>query len=374
MRKFIINFLVFAAPFFILVLPPVYVLKSSGENFRNIDNVILSNNKYLIGYAYNESNYRYIKWKKLFSGDKHTVVAIGSSRVLQFRSGMFNADFFNAGYAIRGINEFVPFLSSIPEKKRPNYLIIGLDQWMFNRAWDNLESKPGPHTWSHSFSKYPDFVTIKSVWYDLLSKKYDLANLSGRIGDDRIGLSAKVNGLGFRNDGSIYYGDRIRRLLSDYQRETEINNASTYDRIREGNDRYSYCDSVNPGALEQLNQLLLFCREKQIKVIGFLPPFSDKVNGILERSGHYKYLSSIYPKAINIFNRNGFELYDFTCLKYCNSNDNETVDGAHGGELTYLRILIKMLEANSVLNQVADLKQLRKDIATPLNNFQVYRQ
>ena len=62
MNKFIYRTLLFALPLLVLMVPPILSLYTSGENYKNLDEVIESPSKYLIGYAYNERNYKYLKW------------------------------------------------------------------------------------------------------------------------------------------------------------------------------------------------------------------------------------------------------------------------------------------------------------------------
>ena len=53
--------------------------------------------------------------------DRFDVWALGSSRVLQFRSRMFEKSFYNAGYTMEGVGDFLPFMQSIPAEKYPEY-------------------------------------------------------------------------------------------------------------------------------------------------------------------------------------------------------------------------------------------------------------
>ena len=66
------------------------------------------------------------------------------------------------------------------------------------------------------------------------------------------------------------------------------------------------------------------------------------------------------------------ELYDLSHLSSYNSNDSEIIDGFHGGEVTYIRMLIKILESNSVLKNVTNIEKLKLDLKNKRNNYQVY--
>ena len=77
--------LLFCLPLVIPLAPLRLRTKYSGENYTDIDEVIARGDKYPIGYAYNESNYKYLKWKEVTTKPRQDVLAIGSSRILQIR-------------------------------------------------------------------------------------------------------------------------------------------------------------------------------------------------------------------------------------------------------------------------------------------------
>lgn len=372
MRKFLKKGLLFSIPLIILIVPPVFVLLISSENFKDIDGVIKNDDKYIIGYAYNEENYNYLKWKTLTRQEPFETVALGSSRVLQFRRQMFTSTFYNAGYTISSINDFLPFLESIPKENYPKYLIIGLDQWMFNDAYDNLSESPDIDLWATSFKKTPTTAIIKNVWKDLFNKKYGINTLVEQDPIMHIGLNAKVNNTGFRNDGSMYYGQQIQRLLNNDSLANDYHFNNTKNRINKGIIRFQYGSEVNNKALLKLDELLSFCKEHNIFVIGFLPPFADEIYEMGMSSGNYKLWPKIPLMCLPIFEKYNFEFYDFSNMALCNSDDTEAIDGFHGGESTYLRLLIKILKNNSVLNRVSSIEKLNTDLNNRIDRYNVY--
>jgi len=372
MKVFLKKITGFIIPLLLLLAPPFLTLYTSGENFKSIDEAIFTKTKYLIGYAYNENNYNYLKWKSLVLLPVNNVLAIGSSRVLQFRDKMFNTSFYNAGYSISSINDFVPFLKSLPKEKYPQYIIVGIDQWMFNKKWDNLSKIVSIETWSSSFSKIPNFKVIKNIWLDLIFNKTKLiydGNDNKEI--TKIGLNSYVNNSGFRNDGSFYYGSQIEKLLKNDSTASDFKYKDTFERINTGTKRFEYGESVNKDALNELDNFLNYCSCHDIYVVGFLPPFADKVNEKLKQS-KYNYIDEIMPKAQEFFNKYNFELYNFSHLCDIESGDEETIDGFHGGELAYLKILIKMIESNSKLKNVSNIVKLKEDLVNAKNRYFVY--
>ncbi|MBI3335398.1 MAG: hypothetical protein HY001_02775 [Candidatus Portnoybacteria bacterium] len=373
MERFLIQVFIFTSPFIILLAPPSYVLWQSKENFYKIDNIVASKEKYLIGYAYNENNYRFLKWTYLNLNENKTIWALGSSRILSFRENMFDATFYNAGYTISSINDFRPFLNSIPNDKHPKYIIIGLDQWMFNSSYDALDSSPSPESWQNSFTFYPKPSAYKTFYEDLFAGKYAFISLKQDNAIHKIGLNAIVNNTGFRNDGSMYYGGQIVKLINNDPTASDYNYSDTFDRIKQGNRRFEYSKSANEKALFELEKLLKYFNDHQINVVAFLPPFADKVyDKMNESDDNYGYLKEIYSRIKPIFDKYNYEVYDFSKVSLSNSSDKETIDGFHGGEVTYQRILITMLDSGSILNQVANVKRLKNDLTNKKNSYIIY--
>jgi hypothetical protein len=371
MRKFISTLFLFLLPIFLALIIPTLFLGRSKEMFYNLDKTIAKNNKYIIGYAYDESNYKYLKWKKVTEFEKYTVLALGSSRTLQFRSNMFNVPFYNAGYTIYGLNDFKAFLQSVPKVKYPGYLIISLDQWMFNTSWDNLSSNTDINMWKDSFIEYPKTETFINVYTDLLKRKYGFKLLMGNS-STLIGLNALVNNKGFRNDGSMLYGAQIRKLESNDPTADDYNFTNTYKLINDSVDRYKYASNINPKSIKVINNFLTFCHANKIKVVAFLPPFSEKVLTKMANTKKYNYMGEIYNSISPLFKRFNYELYDFTKPSGFNSNDSEMLDGMHGGEKAYLKMLIWMLDHNSSLRDVCNKAKLQTDLSNANSKYIIY--
>jgi hypothetical protein len=349
------------------------VLKISGESYTDIDDLILSGEKYLIGYAYDEKNYKYLKWKETVSRVKQNILALGSSRILQFRENMFTSSFYNAGYTISSISEFLPFMNSIPKDNYPDILIISLDQWMFNENWDALNENQNNLQWKYEFNKRASIITVINVWTDIIKNKYGFSTLFHNSDSvKRIGLNAIVNNKGFRNDGSMHYGDQITKLINKDSTANDFNYYDTFQRIEGGNMRFEYGSEINDKALQHLDSFLAFCKTNNIHVVGFLPPFANKVNEKMEETEQYGYEKDIYPGSLPIFQKYGYELWNLTYLNTYGSDDTETLDGFHGGEVTYQKMLIYMVENGSILKEYTDITRLIKDLNHKKNDYVVY--
>lgn len=373
MKFFISKLLLFLLPLVIIFSFVIIILTYIGEGYTVFDYNSFQKNHKLLGSVYNDKVYSEYKVSVLKSQPKFNVLALGSSRVLQFRTEMFKDSFFNAGYTVSSIFEFLPFLYTIPKPKYPKYLIIGLDQWMFNGQWDAFSQKNNETSWGFTDNSPKRMLSqFVSFMFDIFHNKYSISFIINNVNRKYIGLNALYNQSGIRSDGSFFYGKQTENLLVSAPETRDFKYSDTFSRINNGNKRFEYGEEVDPTSIIELNNFLDFCSKNNIIVIGFLPPFADAVYKKMELSGNYGYLKKIYPMVKPIFGKYQYEIYDFSNVSTVGSGDLETIDGFHGSDVTYQKILIEMLRNNSKLNKVADLTQLINDLNHAKNRYLVY--
>jgi hypothetical protein len=368
------RFLVFAVPFLLFFGFSSLALLWFGESYRNIDAGIEEKRPYLIGFEFHEENYPYLKWKTVSISERRKLLALGSSRVLQFREEMFDSSFYNAGYTITSLTELIPFLQTIPSDKKPEFLLLGLDHWMFNQAFDSLEKEVSSDKWMRRPSPFSAEEKVHFRFFSqFFSGKYDFSNLEMGGGTrKKIGLNAHFKYTGFRNDGSMLYGLQISKLLVNDSTAADYHFTSTFDRIRDGNRRFQYGEAANIRALALLDSVLDYCTREKITVITFLPPFARAVLNRMESGGKHAYIGKLRATLPLLIKEKGHEFYDFTDIASCNSSDEELIDGFHGSERTYVKMLISMLDSGSVLNKLTSSVRLREDLLKAKNRYSVY--
>lgn len=373
MKKFIIKGGLFGIPIGLFFLVPIYILYLNGEIFTPIDNLIKSNKPYLVGYSFNEENYRYLKVKEIENNPTPKVMALGSSRILQFREQMFSSPFYNAGYTIYSISDFVPFLKNNLKSEKPEVLIINLDQWMFNGNWDSLDKKENQKAYQYPvFNTSPSIASIKETWSYIFKGKINYTHGSDNKENNKIGLNANNNDTGFRKDGSMRYGIQIKKLIANDSSASDYQFNDTYKRINSGNKRFEYGTIINPKAILEVKKIISFCKKNNIYLIAILPPFADAVNSKITNSGNYKYINDIYSNTESLFKANNYELWDLSNLSKYKSNDSEVIDGFHGSEVTYLKMLIYMVENGSKIKDYTLLKKLKSDLSNQPNRYTIY--
>lgn len=350
--KFLFRGLVFLLPIVIILGFPASILIGSGEldSFSSFISKQTENRSLLIGLSYRNPN-EFIKFKMTILRQPK-ILALGNSRVMQFRSFFFkNEDeFYNAGGAIAGINEARFFLENMPETYNPKIIIIGLDHTTFNSVQESLTkgeyyikvtkaskvSLPGVFAYSW-----------KQVYKDYFSKKFGLSFLLKRDSTniDKIGLNAIVNDNGFRYDGSYQYSS-LNKTNDNFNKELNL--------IDKGENPYLYSGEIPKDFIKNLELFLQESKKRKISVIGFLPTYAPSVyQEISTKPAEYDYILNSGPIIGKMFKSYGFEFYDFTNPSYITVKDDDFIDGNHGSEKVYLKLFQKMLKNGSILKEVA---------------------
>jgi hypothetical protein len=372
MKGFFLRLATFLAPLFCLIAPSVLMLWLSGERFCPLDPLLAGNKRYLVGYDTHEGNYGYMKWRTITLKPRPEVLAIGSSRVLQFRSEMFRVPYYNAGYTVNAIADYQAFIQSIPREKRPKTLLLQLDQWMFGDAHSPPKVAVKPVSfWRDAFQFWAvgnDCFTASRL---LCRGDVSFRMIREKKTPVRIGLSAYMNDSGMRNDGSMSYGARIVRLEHDTIGLQQSEFENTFHRVATGTILFEYGAHANLGSIAALENLLRYCKRNKIDVVGFLPPLPDAVWRKIEKTGKYGYMREIDSLALPVFRRYGFDFFDFGMLKSVGGADGEMLDGFHGSEVTAARMLLRMSE-NPAISRAVDRQKLLNALDRRTSNFRLY--
>ena len=356
MKPFIKTLTIFVLPIVLLFFLPVFIIVKSGE--ISDPQTLFARQHYrqnsLVGLAYSYP----VKQYKLdgINFTKPEVLVLGSSRVMQVRSYFFNNNttFYNAGGFLAGIHDLDCFIHNKPSSYNPRILLLGIDQYWFNNAYDttandrscNIEVQPQPLT---ALVKY-NFTKIISQVYKGQIK------LAGLL-KNNIGLSAQMNDEGFRDDGSYRYG----KLLAHPEQDEDYGFKDTYKRIRDGSNRFEYGTGVSLYAVHKLDAFLQACHNKNIQVIAFLPPYAHIIADTMTKLGDkYAYIAKL-PSALQpVFDKYNFTLANYTDEAWVGAENTEFIDGFHGSEKAMLRVLIDLNKKNSLLNKYCDTVQLKK--------------
>lgn len=300
------------------------------------------------------------------------VIALGSSRVLQFRSMFFNRRsdaFYNAGAPAWTLDEVDHFLQELDTSAAPRILILGLDHPWFNDAFVS-DPLPPSRTDLQQLTETTAAVVQDTI---LGEEQVDVARMLRRTepghGTLALGWRAIRDGHGFRNDGSEQYGDfLVAKFLSP-----ELERSRHMAWMQEGQEMYVRGDHVSETRLRQLEAILQRCKERGIYVIGFSPMFMPTLYDALSAGGQHGYMQEMVTRLSAMFERYDYAYFDFSNGAWVGAQDSDFFDGWHGSEMVTLFMYLRMVEAlPAVLGEYSDTNALYAKISQITSTFEVF--
>lgn len=301
----------------------------------------------------------------LYAAQKPAVLTLGSSRVMQFRDKYFSRPFVNVGGTAGNLAVLRSTIDAMLVTHKPEAILLGLDFWWFTRLW---EQHPFKHTPPTSGSYNYGFETLKMPYEWLLTGKMTLgefvAPLTGGFRADRFGLMAHRGNDGFGSDGSWYYTSDVtgRQKPFDYQFH------DTLKQVTYGIKAFAWAPELSHEHLDAFAEIYCRLRARGIKTFVFISPLAPKVlDAMKAREKQYPQLFAL-PHELRA---RGIEVMDFTDPRRFGSNDCEFVDGFHGGDVVYARMLRDMADHYPALLPYVDVPALDKDIHAYAGNAMV---
>ncbi len=324
---------IFFLPIALLMSFPAWVLWVSGE-WTPMDKVVQAQQvlkvPLRVGLAYSNPA-KYYKLKSLMARNAE-IVAFGSSHLMAFRENFFTPrTFYNAAVGGSRLNDFEKFISHVPIDCQPKILIVGLDPFFAKpdfdwsqKEEDRFDRRAGPL----------DAIRIlgtswKSVYKDLFLGKFSASQLlaANDMDDKPIGLEAVVKGSGFLNDGAYFHNKPASAAEGEAPDRSNLKDGETYDEV----------------GINMLDRFLQICHDRNLRVIGILPPVRERVYDQLNSSG-YLYWKELPKKLEPFFKSRGFSIYDFSSPSFYGGNDAEFYDDFHAAEDAYRRVADKIIE------------------------------
>lgn len=278
------------------------------------------------------------------------ILAIGSSRVMQFRRSFFkDATFYTMGGLCDSIGDLSDVYHTISKHYTPKIIILEV-------AWCWLNP-----TRSHPLMLRPfmeeRIISRRSYLYKCLSDSIrknkrvrdhlieaDVKTQDEVGGRATIGLMAGVDYRGFREDGSFQYGQCILDLIPAEERMK-----NSHELIKNNNWRFAEAYDIDQKELSKLQTLIQEMKRNGCHVIVFLAPFSNEIYEELLSSPKHKTFMEKYERDVKeLCNQETVSFYDFSNMQWVGSTDEEAIDGFHGSERTYGRIMLHFLQDKKI--------------------------
>ncbi len=293
------------------------------------------------------------------------VLVLGTSRTLQMQGFFFAEDtsFYNAGLIASNLPDILLALQTIEEDSLPDVAVISLDEYFFNEQWyaENDgggfpgQAVTGLELYTSAAIGVYEAIRADDTFYWRLWKY-----------PTKIGTGAKIYEHGYNLDGSFKYGS-----VYAYPQSNEIRTAAVVESINTATGRYYTGDTVSEDALDTLREIAAFCDEHGIALVTFTPPLSTSAIEAIDARDDMGYFYEFYDAVSEIAAEEGFECYDFTDPAILDGGDDNFIDGFHGSDVLYLRMLIQMVQQGSCLGDYVVLDDLIEMDANALSDLQV---
>ncbi|MBO4369495.1 MAG: hypothetical protein J5803_05295 [Desulfovibrio sp.] len=301
---------------------------------------------------------------QLYNEVRPEIVAIGSSRVMQFRSRYFSKKFLNMG----GVAGNLPVLRSTLDAMlcvhKPEAIILGLDFWWFMPTWNRdpfMEEPPTSGSYTYSIE------ALKKPWLWLLEGKISFADFlapwRGFWGEgfrkSRFGIMAQQTDDGFGPDGSWYNTAEA----TGQKKPFDYRFRDTMTQIVSGSKAFYHVrDKQQAPSQRHLDAFAeIYCRiqSRGIRTFVFIAPLAEQTyQAMRERESLYPHLFTL----ADALKARGINVLDLTDPRRLASGNCEFLDGFHGGEITYVRVLRSLCDQWSALLNYVDLDAVQRTI------------
>ena len=195
-----------------------------------------------------------------------------------------------------------------------------------------------------------------------------------------IGISARANRSGFRNDGSFRYGSEIataERSLADSmtagERQKAFDQASAADLIDRGAGAGRYLAEDNVRIFEDI------VRETEstgIQLIVFVVPVSPTAHAYLSASPDMPSYLPLFSAAIGgLSKRHNVPFFDMLDGRPLGAGDEDFYDWLHPSERLMARFVTRMFadpRAREMLAAYGDVRSVESDLARSSRRWQLY--
>jgi hypothetical protein len=257
---------------------------------------------------------------------KPEVLILGTSRIMQIRQAFFKSKIiYNAGIDASTSNGLIgmkDFLDAVVDSTNIKHIIIGLDPWLFNPNYPRNKTEGLRYNIKKLLSNFPLlYKSLKKIKYYIsivtnrpgvyqkliFENQLSLQYLLKDRGFGGYGLNSKMHNSGFRSDGSYQYPP-------DYQESWMDKSIISYkNSLKNDKYRFSPAKTIHMESVIDLQQLLIFGKDKQINIIGLLPPLSPNFyNSLISMNNRALFLKDFENKVNSIFLNHGFKCYNYS--------------------------------------------------------------
>jgi len=298
---------------------------------------------------------------------KADTVLLGSSRAMQFLGTPWKGGAYNAGGAMRDLESGEIFVNSVLDVHHPKRVIVSLDWWWFSKT-------RRPDALSDASAETPltlHELTQPAVWLwdgTLSSQELKTLLFTPATLKPAIGLTAHFKNAGWDPFGHYDYGD----LLTEQAGGPDVGFEETLKDIQRKSKRNDRAPSneFSEESWQRLEALVKQLQDAGAEVILFLPPVAGPVYDWIAEQPEPNLVKEVQRRLPTL----PALTFDFHDPRTVGSDPCEFVDGIHGGEVTYLRVLNAMASDPSTdLDALIDRPLVQKLIAENAGHASIRR-
>ncbi len=341
-----------------------YRIMQNGKEFRSVVPLIDETRRGPV--LYNVLNLPLHAYKgAMFLAAKPMITVAGSSRSMQVREYFFDDSFYSMSGLGSGSNQIKQLAQTLFAKHRPKVVLVFLDFWDFCGSRQGDTGSIGPT--QNGFYEWI-MLPLNLAWNRRFAPqnflRLALGILPVKQGDvTKLGFSAIVSDVGFGADGSYYYWGRMRKWA---EQPISVRWNEAFAMMRDNIGVFQRNCSLASNRVAESAAVLENLAQSGSSVVVVLAPMPRNVLDGMKQAGAYGYIDDLRPLLSERFQSSKVEYYDFFDAASFGSEPCEFLDGYHGGEVTYMRLLLKIIERrpDSALAAVLATKHLRQLIAT----------
>jgi len=291
---------------------------------------------------------------ELYDKIQPEVVGLGSSRVLNFRSDMFKGTFLSLGGAFNSLSEGEALVKHILGQHKPKFILFGIDFWWFNGVYLPASYRFSPPSLADE-SLSPITKMLKVLTF-LSEGKVTFAEVFGATVNPfydncHLGIPAKKFRDGFGPDGSYYYGGYVFGLRKADDQQFK----GTLNKIRSGIGRFCYDQDLDPVHVATFERIVAMLQASGVPTVYFFPPLPKVVvEEMAKFPGGYAYFSKLRKYVKD----KGLVVYDFTDMTPFGGTDCEFLEGIHGGDVLYAKMLHELVSKDEALKKWVDMSSI----------------
>jgi hypothetical protein len=284
----------------------------------------------------------------LIRANRPDIVALGSSRAMQFRKEFFSGSFINAGGAMRSIDQGARFIELMAASHRPKLVILAVDIWWLNANRPEPPAQAKPSDRSRGLGIFWGFMNDRKV-SSIRTLRLLLGDHSNPVSSrPGIGIAAVVRGTGFRPDGSRDYGARYFGMdpaFADGKFVDWINRAV------QGRPLLEHGHEIDIAKFKKLQDIIKKLTSEGADVVAVLPPLASPVMAKIDGNQNFSYV----PRAIEALKTLPIPVFDFSHAETIGSGNCEFADGLHPGDVAYQRMLLAIARSEEGIRRLINL-------------------